>query len=248
MTSKLPLVLLHFLGSSHREWDLVAARCRFDRRVLTLDLPGFGDAADQAPAGVGAMADRLDRFIADAGLTACIVVGHSMSAKVAAVLAARDPSYLRGLVLVTASPPSPEPMSDAGRRKLMAFDGSRGASEAYIDGITAARLPESYREIAVSDAMRTSIAAWQRWITDGSQEDCTSAVGLLTVPALVVAGEEDGSLGPSVQRDLVMPHLAAARMRVIAGGHVLPMEAPDALYGEIGAFASEVDALTGPTR
>ena len=188
-----------------------------------------------------ARANRIDRLITEAGSAPCILVGHSMSAKVAAVLAARRPPYLRGLALVTASPPSPEPMDDESRSKLLAFDGSRRAAEDYIDGITGTRLPDARREIAVADAMRASLSAWRRWVTDGSREDCRSVVGSLSLPALVVAGDRDRSLGPDVQRDLVMPHVATADLRVVAGGHVLPLENPDALHGELDAFAGGVD-------
>lgn len=241
MSAPLPLVLLHFFGSSRREWSLVSTRFSTNRRTLALDLPGFGDAADENPADVAGMADQVDRCIAAAGLSGCVLVGHSMSAKVAALLAARAPSYLRGLVLVTASPPSPEPMSAASRRKLLAFDGSRCAAAAYIDGITANRLPDALREIAIVDAMRASLAAWRRWVTHGSQEDCSSSVGVLSLPALVVAGAGDPSLGKEIQCDRVMPHCRQARLAVIDGGHALPFENPDALHREIEGFVATLD-------
>ena len=241
MPPPLPFVLLHYFGSSRREWDLVAARLGTDRRVVAIDLPGFGDRASEPAADVSAMADAVDRDIRAAGLDECILVGHSMSAKVAAVLTARGPRYVRGLVLVSASPPSPEPISDASRQQLMAFDGSRGAAEEYVDGITAKRLPDALREIAIADAMRASPEAWRDWVTKGSQEDCASTVGQLWLPVLVIAGEQDQSLGPSVQQASTMPHVLLATLRVIAGGHLLPLENPTALHAELELFADELE-------
>lgn len=194
------------------------------------------------------MADRIDRAIVEAGFEHCVIVGHSMSAKGAALLAARAPDYLRGLVLLTASPPSPEPMSDDARRTLLAFDGSRGAAEAYVDGITAARLPDALREIAVEDAMRASPVAWRRWVTRGSQEDCASKVGVLGLPTRVIAGDGDLSLGVGVQREHVMPHFSHASLIAIRGGHALPLENPTELYREIETFAMQLDEARVDSR
>jgi len=235
-----PLVLMHFFGSSHREWDQVRARLAPDRRVLALDLPGFGDAAGRSPEDVAGMADDVQRAIAVAALASCVLVGHSMSGKVAAVLAAREPAWLRGLVLVTASPPSPEPMTDDAKAKLLAFDGSREAAADYVDGITASRLPDDLRNLAIDDAMRASLAAWKAWVTGGSQENWAPRVGVLGVPTHVIAGADDPSLGERIQRDRVLPHFPEAKLVVIDGGHALPLENPDGLHREIASFAARL--------
>lgn len=212
-----------------------------ERRVLAIDLPGYGDVAELGAMDVAGMADHVDRRIVKAELEACVVVGHSMSGKVATVLAAREPVYLRGLVLLTASPPSPEPMSASSRQKLLAFDGSRHAAADYIDGMTATRLADDLRELAIADAMRAAPAAWKAWVTDGSQEDWSSTVGVLRLPTCVIAGASDPSLGEAIQRDRVMPHFAQARLVVIEGGHALPLENPDDLSREIELFLATLE-------
>ena len=250
MNTPLAVVLLHFFGGSRREWDQVAPLLASSRHVVALDLSGFGDASDRAEADVAQMADDVDESIRDARFADCLIVGHSMSAKVAMVLAARAPDYLGGLVLVTASPPSPEPMSNDAREKLLAFDGSRVAAESYIDGITAERLPDGARTIAVEDAMRASPLAWRRWITQGSQEDCASVVGVLDLPTHVVAGAGDPSLGIGLQREFVLPHLSRASLATLPGGHLLPLENSAGLYREIETFAARLDEsrAQSPTR
>lgn len=137
MAENTPLVLLHFFGSSQREWEPVRAWLSSGRCVLALDLPGFGDAAERPSADVDGMADGVERAVVAASPTSCVLVGHSMSQKVAAVLAARAPARVRELVLTTVSPPSREPMGDAARDELLAFDGGRDATADYIEGITA---------------------------------------------------------------------------------------------------------------
>lgn len=236
------LVLLHFFGSSHREWDGVIGRIGTERKIFCFDLPGFGDAARLAPEDVAGMADFVDARIAAAGLGDCVIVGHSMSGKVAALLASRMPDYLRGLVLVTASPPSPEPMTTSARERLLAFDGSREAAGSYIDGITAKRLPDDVREIAVEDAMRASPAAWNAWVVRGSREDCSAAVGIVGLPVLVIAAASDPSLGEKVQRAQVMPHFPKAHLVVIEGGHALPLENATEVHRALDGFLLRMDA------
>jgi pimeloyl-ACP methyl ester carboxylesterase len=70
-----------------------------NRRVITLDVPGFGESA---PAGPGfelsAVADRIADALDDAG--PFDLVGHSLGAGVALTLATDTPAAVRRLVLV----------------------------------------------------------------------------------------------------------------------------------------------------
>ncbi len=235
-TSNPTLVLLHFFGNSHREWARVAPRLSARHRLLMFDMPGFGDAAEMGALDVAAMADYVDGKIHAAGIENCVIVGHSMTGKISSALASRKPDYLRGLILVTPSPPPPEPFTDEVRKRLMAFDGSRDAAATYLDGITAKPLPDEWREPAIADAMRASLVAWKTWISTTSQEDWSERVGVLSLPVLVIAGADDPSLGADIQRRLTMPHLGQGELKVIAGGHVLPLENPEALTEAIEAF------------
>lgn len=205
-------------------------------RLLMFDMPGFGEAAAMGALDVSAMADHVDRQIRDAGVEHCVIVGHSMTGKICGALASREPDYLRGLILVTPSPPPPEPFTDEVRERLMAFDGSREAAAGYVDGITAQQLPDEWREPAIADAMRASLVAWKTWISTTSQEDWSDRVGVLSLPVLVIAGADDPSLPADIQRRLTMPHLAQGELKVIAGGHVLPLENPQALIEAIESF------------
>ena len=66
-------------------------------------------------------------------------------------IAARRPPELLGLVLVTPSPPSPEPITDEGRAKMLAMKRDRASAEQFLDGITAHPLKGIVRERAIAD-------------------------------------------------------------------------------------------------
>ena len=97
-----PLVLIHGLATTRRIWEVVAPVLAARRRVVTLDVPGFGESA---PAGPGfeleAVALRIARGLAARGVRAPYdVVGHSLGAGIAVTLAAMRPRSVRRLVLV----------------------------------------------------------------------------------------------------------------------------------------------------
>ena len=135
---------MHFLGGSGREWDEVVALLGSSYKTVRIDLPGFGGSAGETGYTVEAMADAVHEVIAEAALGAYILVGHSMSGKVSAVLARRaenakdaedgekeQAQQLRGLVLVAPSPPGPEPMGDDKRSMMLGLLGGPAAEGDY---------------------------------------------------------------------------------------------------------------------
>lgn len=230
------LFTLHNLGGSAREWERVAERVAPRLRLVALDLPGFGDEARATGYTVEAMATHVARRIAAERPRRWLIAGHSMGGKVAAVIARRaedgDPELagLEGIALVAGSPPSPEPMSDDQRAEMLDyFTGDTAArrrdAEKYVAANSGDGLDHAAFAAAVDDALRLERAAWTAWLELGSREDWAERVGVLQTPALVLAGADDGALGPDAQRELMVPHFAHVRFEELAGAkHLLPLE------------------------
>lgn len=90
-----PVVLLHGLTFDRRIWRPVTdamGRIGPGRRILTLDLPGHGDSPGWPAYDVASLAEGVHRAVEAAALPPPVVVGHSMSAVVATVYAARYPT------------------------------------------------------------------------------------------------------------------------------------------------------------
>ena len=231
------LVLLHFFGGSRREWIETGVALAPDFRVLSIDTPGFGEAHAVTGYSVAEMADSIARSIAVMGLKRFVLVGHSMTGKVAAVLARRGLPGLEKLVLLTASPVSAEPIADRASLLAQAVP-TRADAETYIRENSSLPLRAHVFERAVEDRLRANPAAWRAWLEHGSLEDWSERVGRPRLPTLVIAAEKDKSLGPEVQRRLTMPHFPDARLEVVAGsGHLAPLEAPERLAGLLREFA-----------
>lgn len=244
------LVLMHFLGGSLREWDEVVELLGSDLKTLALDLPGFGESSGVTGYSVNEMADAVQAAIQAADLSRYVLVGHSMGGKVAAVIARRledaASKALVGLVLVAGSPPGPEPMDDARRDELLALLAGEPEQEAdrarsYISKNDLRDIPQSVEDRSVAEMLRMNRAAWTAWLTQGSREDWSERVGLLALPALVIAGEKDAALGPDGQRRETMPHLGDGRLVVFAEcSHLIPLEQPQALADVLRAFVATV--------
>jgi pimeloyl-ACP methyl ester carboxylesterase len=107
-TGRPVLVLVHGLGGSHLNWDLLAPRLTADARVLALDLPGFGLSLPSAhPSTVRGNVDVLARFVRDHGDPPVVLVGNSMGGLIAVLLAAGAPDLVQGLVLLDPALPTP---------------------------------------------------------------------------------------------------------------------------------------------
>jgi pimeloyl-ACP methyl ester carboxylesterase len=90
-----PLVLLHGLTFDQAMWRPVLAELRgtgAEVRVLTLDLPGHGGSPPWPRYGIDSVAAAVHEAVAEAGLPAPVIVGHSMAAVIATAYAARYPA------------------------------------------------------------------------------------------------------------------------------------------------------------
>ena len=233
------LVLLHFYGSSRREWLETGVMLADEFRVISMDTPGFGEAADVPGYSVAEMADSIAATLAELKLSAFVLVGHSMTGKVAAVLAKRGLPGLTKLVLLTASPVGPEPIAPEDRATMLAQAVPTHAdAEHYIRENSSLPLAPEVFARAVEDRLRANPAAWRAWMENGSNEDWSERVGSLSLPTLVIAAGKDKSLGPAVQRAMTMPHFLDVELAVIEdAGHLVPMEAPQRLAALLREFA-----------
>lgn len=250
------LLFLHALGASAREWDAVMAALP-GQDGIALDLPGFGTNAALGYHDVDAMADWVADEMRALGRDRWVVVGHSMGGKIATVLAARAVSgcatlpAIVGVVLVAASPPSPEPMEEERRTDMIGWTDqgpiSRTDAETFVAANVAQPLPPASHAQALSDVMRTDPAAWRGWLERGTREDWSDTIGVIALPTLIIAGAEDGDLDAAAQRRLNMPHYSRSSIEILPdAAHLMPYEQPEALAAAIQRHMQSIQAAALP--
>jgi pimeloyl-ACP methyl ester carboxylesterase len=102
-----PVVLLHGLGDSGPDWDPVLNGLAAAFRVFLLDLRGHGDSDRPGDYSFELMRDDVLGFLDAVPLERVALVGHSMGAVVAVLVAHAAPDRVTHLVLEDATVPRP---------------------------------------------------------------------------------------------------------------------------------------------
>ncbi|MBA3300349.1 MAG: alpha/beta fold hydrolase [Thermoleophilaceae bacterium] len=103
-SEQLPTVFIHGLGGIWQNWLENIPRAATDRRVIAMDLPGFGHSEmPREKHSISLMARVVEGLLDQVGLTSVAVVGNSMGGFVAAELAINYPQRVDRLVLASAA-------------------------------------------------------------------------------------------------------------------------------------------------
>lgn len=238
------LLYLHYWGGSARTWRPVIDALPDDCTHVAVDLRGWGDSGKPDTGyRLADMADDVRGTIDALGLERYVLVGHSMGGKLAQYLAADRPAGLLGLVLVAPSPPLPLPL-DAAQRAVIAhaYDDAASIAATLDHVLTAGPLPQALRSQVVEDSLRGAAAAKRAWPHGAMAEDITDRARGIDVPVTVVSGELDRVDPPAALLTHLLPFIPHAVLETVPGrGHLLPLEAPQAVAHAIRRF---VDDLT----
>lgn len=245
-----PLVLIHGLATTRAIWTLVVPALARGRRVVTLDVPGFGDSH---PAGPGfdleAVAERIARGLAAHGVTGPFdLVGHSLGAGIALTLAATRPSAVRRLVLAAPGGLAPHPRSAvramsasvnrllAARRSLAPLaDLAWGRRLLLLTAVAdAAALPPTQARLLVeasAGARRSSEA-----LATIATADLRPLLERVPAPLGLIWGERDRTV-PARIAGVITQARPDAKLELIAGaGHVSMVEQPEAFVAALEAL------------
>ena len=192
-----------------------------DINVVAPDLPGFGGTSDSGfEHSLDAYADDVTA-IAEGIPGEVHLLGLSMGGKIAMHIAARQPMWLRSLILIAPSYPDATIVSpDALAAQLGAFE-NVDALTALVSGWASDTAPlVAWAQLASRDAY-----AW--WLTDGRPADISNGVANINVPTLVLHGENDPLRSSDALRERIVDRLPNAELRVIAGAsHCIQMDQP----------------------
>lgn len=99
-----PLVVLHGLFGSGRNWQTVARRLAGTYRVFTVDLRNHGRSPHADAMGYEALAADVAALLVRLDLRDVRLLGHSMGGKTAMTLALRDAARIAKLLVVDIAP------------------------------------------------------------------------------------------------------------------------------------------------
>lgn len=204
-----PVVCVHGLGGTSNTWTPIMRALR-GYTVYRIDLPGSGRSAGVGGAlSIERMVQAVAAVCKSLGVAGAHFVGHSMGTIVCQHVAVRHPSLVRSLSLFgpLACPP------DAARpniraRAQKAIDGGACAMQDIADAIVQGATAASTRE-ALPVAVAMVRESLMRQDANGYGRSCdalaaaeSAALEDITVPVLLVTGDEDGVAPPNAVREM----------------------------------------------
>ncbi len=232
---KPPLVVLHGLLGSSRNWLTTGGDLAARHHVLALDLRNHGKSPHGAPMDYATLMADVLAWLDAQGLAKVTLMGHSMGGKVAMLLACRQPTRVERLVVVDIAPR--DYLSHAHRAEFAAMNElrldtvqSRGEAELRFE----ARVSDwAMRKFLTTNLERTAEGNW-RWLINlpvitaalpAIESSPLLDTDQFTGPVLFVTGGKSRYVGEA-DRPVIMRHFPAARTTVIANsGHNPHMEA-----------------------
>lgn len=232
-----PVVLLHGLFGSARNWGSVARRLADNHDVIVPDLRNHGDSPHHPTHAYQDMVDDTVALLDTLDIESASMVGHSMGGKVAMLMALRHPQRVRRLAVVDIAPVTYGHDFDAVFAAMRSVDLAHVRNRAEAD--------QQMRHEDVGDGVRAFLlqnlvsenGTWRwRLNLDGLEQAQEAVTGFpATAPDLAYRGVSHfiyGALSDYVQ-DAFMGRIRqlfpAARMCPVAdAGHWVYAEQPQA--------------------
>jgi len=234
------IVLLHGFGGSHHVWDDVRAFLDPSRHVLAYDLPGHGRSLGIPAEGAApSFAKALLADLATRNLGPIHLAGHSLGGAVAVLMALFEPSRIASLTLLAPGGFGPDINAS------LLHDFAQAASpEQLASCLRAMAVPEftpsdamieqTVAERCVPGQIEALTSLYSRITRDGRQGAFTpQQLAALSMPAQLIWGERDPVL-PIAQAQNVPASFKLHRQPGL--GHMLPLEAPQAMARLISRF------------
>ncbi|MFD8418517.1 alpha/beta fold hydrolase [Streptomyces sp. NPDC059466] len=217
----LAVVFVHGFLDDQYAWDRLISRLTTPGiECVTLDLAGCGDRdAVDGPYDYDRFADEAGRVV-DAVGKPFVIVGHSMGAAVAELVATRRPDRARGLVLVTPVPLGGVHLPDETIEQFRGLGGDEDGQRGVREQLSVA-FPEAEfdRLLATGRHLRPEVvrALADCWNTGHPQGQRPSDY---TGPVLIFRGEGDGFVTEEMVDDAIVPHFTATTPVAVArAGH-----------------------------
>jgi len=256
------LILLHGFAASVFSWREVMAPLSQQNRVIAFDRPAFGltqrplpgEWKGKNPYAAQTQVDLTMGLMDALGVRQAVLVGNSAGGTVAMLTALRYPDRVRALILV-----SPAVYSGGGASGFMRL--LIQTPQASRLGVLLARqfrsFGESFGRMAWHDPSRLTPEIWAGYTrplqadnwdrglwefvkAGGGQSGLAAQLNRLTMPVLVITGDDD-RIVPTAQSVRLAGELPNAQLVVVPeSGHVAHEETPDAFLTAARQFLTSL--------
>lgn len=181
-----PIILLHGWANTHEALHPLGLLLGTKRRILLVDLPGFGNSPPPPPHfGGDQFANLLHETLKPYGTKKAILVGHSFGGKIACHMAALFPEHYSGLTLIAAS--GLKKQKSLKTKSTIAF----GKSIKALDRILRTGFFENYFVPRFASKDYQAAHHLRQILVRSVNEDSSRAAVAVKLPTLLLWGEQD---------------------------------------------------------
>lgn len=256
-----PLLFVPPLGRGSASWEPQVSALEDTHRCVLFDPRGIGRSKDvgSGPYSAGTIAEDARTVLDRSGLGRVHVVGWSLGAAAATLLALEQPQHVVSLTLLTpwartdahlarafemmrdlARHASPESAEVATLWLILSREAVNAAGNQLLDGV----------RCDVADAGYPTAATMVDYLESGITHDVLDRLGGIAAPTLVVGGADDRLVDVAHARATAAA-IPGADLHVLTGvgaTHALPVERADDVNALIRAFVESHDApVAAPT-
>jgi pimeloyl-ACP methyl ester carboxylesterase len=238
-----PLLLIHGLGSSTRNWELQVKHFSERYRVITYDLRGHGRSSKPpGPYFMQSFANDTTGLLNRLGIQVAHVVGVSMGGMIAFELAVRYPDLLKSLVIANSYPEmrvetAREHLEKWQRLLILELLGVRALGKVLSRRLFARPEQLALRRTFVERWAQNDKRAYKACLRAILGWDVEARLGEIRCPVLVVASDRD--YWPLEGKQAYTAKMPAARLVVIGDArHAVCVEKPEEFNRVLEEFLS----------
>jgi 3-oxoadipate enol-lactonase len=239
------VVFANSLGTDFRLWDPILPLLPEGLRLVRFDKRGHGlSTCPPAPYSMGALIRDAERLLDALEVRDCVFVGLSIGGLIAQGLAAKRLDQIRAVVLSNTAAKIGTRAMWEGRIAQVESEGL----EAMSGTIMERWFSKTFRDSPAVTPWRrmvevTPAAGYAGCSAAIAGSDFYSTTANLRLPALVIAGDQDGSTPPDLVREL-HELIPGSRYELIRGaGHLPCVEAPEAYAAALSGFLADIGHL-----
>lgn len=245
-----PLVLIHGFPTSSHLWQDLVPLLPEGRRVVVLDLLGYGrsDPPGELPLDIKAHAERLLVLLDLLGINRACLIGHDVGGGIAQAVAVKSPHRVSHLCLINSVAFDEWPSREVKMARatlpltrhlpatwllgVLKTELARG----FVDQELGARSIERYVKPFATPAGRDLLVAHLEALDSADTIEIGTRLGSVPAPTTIIHGAHDPFLPVSVARRLQQAIRGSTLEVLETGRHFLPEESPERLAELITAL------------
>jgi abhydrolase domain-containing protein 6 len=250
-----PLVLVHGFGGDKETWLMLAGALPRTQPLILVDLPGFGQASPIPGAAMSParLARAMALFLDGLGVGRFDLAGTSMGGGVSLALSRLAPERVRSLTLINSIGPE---RGDVLGPSLYKNALDRGHNPLIPKNLADAErmltfvmtrppvLPRSMLRHAATERVAMSgrlQAMFDGWMGAADDEAMPGALSDLPMPALILCGQRDRVVHPSISHAIAAALPRASLCELSDVGHLPQLEAPLRTARILGRFLATLE-------